>query len=523
MGALTDAALTRSFCHSSMIPRILVLGGGSAGFLAAISLKAKIPALEVTVLRSKELGIIGVGEGTTWAFPNYIHGRLGIDPHEFHRLAEPTWKLGIRFVNWGPRRHFDYTFRPQVTSRWENLPKNNGYYCLEDFEYADVSPSLMSHDRVFLRNQYGGPLIGTDVGYHIENKKFVEFLEGYAARLGIGILDDTVVEVGQNDHEITGLRLQSGSTVAADLYVDSSGFAAVLLSKTLHEPFVSYKTTLFCDRAVVGGWDRTDEPIKPHTTAEGMTAGWCWQIEHEHRINRGYVYSSAFIADDEAEREFRSKNAKVQATRIVPFISGRYERAWVKNVVAIGNAAGFVEPLEATSLGVICDESDSLVNCLMEGNGRPTPSIIQHYNRRNAGKWDNIREFLAVHYRFNTGFDTPFWRECRAKVELGNAAGVVEYYQQNGPGTFHRQTLISPLSQFGLEGYWSLLIGQKVACENAYVPSAQERAAWQQIQQAFRAKATAAVSIAEALALIRRPDFHWPPSLYREHFAEIAI
>ncbi len=157
-----------------MIQRILVLGGGSAGFLAAISLKIKLPDLQVSVVRSKEMGVIGVGEATTFAFPNYLHGRLKIDPGEFHRNAQPTWKLGIRFLNWGPRRHFDYTFRPQVTSRWENLSKVNGYYCYEDFEYADVFPALMSHDKAFLRNQHGGPHIGTDVALHIENRTFVE-------------------------------------------------------------------------------------------------------------------------------------------------------------------------------------------------------------------------------------------------------------------------------------------------------------------------------------------------------------
>ncbi|HYT87200.1 MAG TPA: tryptophan 7-halogenase, partial [Gemmataceae bacterium] len=142
-----------------MIQRILVLGGGSAGFLAALSLKIKLPDLQVSVVRSTAMGVIGVGEATTFAFPNYLHGRLRIDPGEFHRQAQPTWKLGIRFLNWGPRRHFDYTFRAQVTSRWENLPRPNGYYCDEDFEYADVFPALMSHDKAFLRNQYGGPHI----------------------------------------------------------------------------------------------------------------------------------------------------------------------------------------------------------------------------------------------------------------------------------------------------------------------------------------------------------------------------
>ena len=209
----------------------------------------------------------------------------------------------------------------------------------------------MTHNQVFPRRPDGLPHITRDPAYHIENEHFVTFLEQYATKLGIQIMDDTVVEVKQNERGIAGLLLASGQTVAADLYVDSSGFRSVLLGKALGEPFRSFKASLFCERAVVGGWQRSEEPIKPYTTAETMNAGWCWQIEHEHRINRGYVYSPDFISDDEAEQEFRAKNPKVGSTRIVKFVSGRYERAWVKNVVAIGNAGGFVEPLESTSLG----------------------------------------------------------------------------------------------------------------------------------------------------------------------------
>jgi tryptophan halogenase len=506
-----------------MINRILVLGGGSAGFLAAISLKMKIPDLQVTVVRSQAMGVIGVGEATTFAFPNYLHGRLKIEPGEFHRNAQPTWKLGIRFLNWSPRRHFDYTFRPQVTSRWQNLPKPNGYYCDEDFEYADLFPALMSHDKAFLRNQYGGPHIGTDVAYHIENKTFVAYLETYAARLGIVIHDDLVSELLQDDAGVAGLVLQSGRTATADLYIDCSGFASLLLSKTLHEPYISFKPTLFCDRAVWGGWTRTDEPIRPYTTAEAMNAGWCWRIDHEFLINRGYVFSSAFLSEDEAEMEFRTKNPKVETTRLVKFVTGRCERAWVKNVVGIGNAAGFVEPLESTSLGVICDQSDSLVNSLLECDRQPTPTVVRQYNKRFGLKWDNIREFLAIHYKFNTGMDTPFWRECRAKCDIGRAAEIVEYYEENGPGTYHHHTLLNRLSQFGLEGYWSLLIGQRVPYKRPYIPSPQERVTWRQIQQAFKAKAEAGVSVKEALTLVRSPDFHWPPTLYSEQLFETSF
>jgi tryptophan 7-halogenase len=506
-----------------MIERILVVGGGSAGFLAAISLKIKLPDLQVSVVRSKDMGVIGVGEATTFAFPNYLHGRLRIDPAEFHRNAQPTWKLGIRFLHWGPRRHFDYTFRPQVTSRWQNLPKPNGYYCYDDFEYADVFPALMSHDKAFLRNQYGGPHIGTDVAYHIENKTFVAYLETYAARLDIPIHDDLVVEVKQDDAGITGLVLKSGRTDTADLYIDCSGFASLLLSRTLREPYVSFRPSLFCDRAIWGGWERIDEPIKPYTTAEAMNAGWCWRIDHEFLINRGHVYCSAFLSDEEAEREFRDKNPKVETTRPVKFVTGRYERSWVKNVVGIGNSSGFVEPLESTSLGVICDESDSLVNSLIESDRHPNPTIIRQYNKRFALKWDNIRDFLAVHYRFNTGMDTPFWRECREKCDLAGAADVVEYYRENGPGTYHHQTLLNRLSQFGLEGYWSLLIGQKVPYKSAYAPGAQERQTWRQIQEAFKEKALSGVSVKEALTLLRSPEFQWPPTLYSDKLFEMSF
>jgi tryptophan halogenase len=505
-----------------MIQRVLVLGGGSAGFLAAISLKIKIPDLRVTVVRSKDMGVIGVGEATTFAFPNYLHGKLKIEPGEFHRGAQPTWKLGIRFLNWG-RPHFDYTFRPQVTSRWENLPKTNGYYCFDDFDYADAFPALMSHDKAFPRNKFGGPHIGTDVAYHIENRTFVAYLETFAARLGIDIQDDLVTEVKQGETGVTGLVLKSGRTETADLYIDCSGFASILLNKTVHEPYVTFKPTLFNDRAIWGGWERTDEPIKPYTTAEAMDAGWCWRIDHEFIINRGYVYCSAFVSDEAAEEEFRAKNPKVETTKPIKFVSGRYERAWVKNVVAIGNAGGFVEPLESTSLGVICDQSDTLVASLKECDRRPTPTVVHQYNKHFAMKWDNIRGFLAVHYKFNSGMDTPYWRECRAKCDLGPATEVVEYYRENGPGTAHQQTLLDRLSQFGLEGYWTMLIGQKVPWKNQHVPTPQEREIWQRIRQAFKAKAEQGVSVKEALTLVRSHDFKWPPNLYTDELFQTSF
>jgi tryptophan halogenase len=497
------------------IKNVVVLGGGSAGLLAAITLKRHAAALDVTVVRSKEIGVIGVGEGSTVGFPRFLHTYLAIDPAEFYRLAEPTWKLGLRFLRWGPRERFNYSFAAAYLIRWQSLSKPAGYYCDQDIDYPNLYSALMSEDRVFLRRAEGTPRLTHDFSYHVENRHFVDFLEGHATKLGVTLLDDTVKAVEQNEQGIASLKLASGRSIAGDLYVDSSGFASVLLGGALEEPFVSFRSTLFCDRAVVGGWERADEVIKPYTTVETMDAGWCWQIEHERRINRGYVYSSDFISDADAEREFRAQNTKVGDTRVVRFKSGRYERGWVKNVVAIGNACGFVEPLEATSLGAIASESALLSETLIDADFEPRPAQVKQFNLATATLWDNIRRFLAIHYKLNTRLDNPFWRACRADTDLAGAEDIVEFYQENGPSYHARLTLLNQLDQFTMDGWLALLVGMKVPYRSPYVPTDAERAEWQRICGHHKRQAESGMSIKQALDVIRAPAWRWNPDFYK--------
>ena len=501
----------------SVVNRILVLGGGSAGFLAAITLKTKLPTLDVLVLRSKELGIIGVGEGTTVLVPNFLHGYLNIDPGDFLRSAQPTYKLGIKFL-WGPRPYFNYTFSTQFNMQYVALTRPNGYYCEGDAdgEYAAINSALMTCDKAFERRPDGSPGIRNDIAYHIENEHFVGFLETHAKRLGVRITEETVKAVEQDDAGVRALLCESGARYEADLFVDSSGFFSFLLGKTLGEPFVSFKSSLFCERAVVGGWDRTPgEVIKPYTTAETMNSGWCWQIEHENRINRGYVYSSSFITDDEAEREFREKNPRVGPTRIVKFVSGRRQRGWIKNVVGIGNAYGFVEPLESTSLGVICDQCQTLAGSLMDSDRQPGAGMALPYNLRQNEHWEDIRGFLALHYKFNTRLDTPFWRECREKTDIGEAAHFVEYYKDNGPSTIWRDTLITGRDAFGFEGYLTMMVGMKVPYRLRRQIPDQERATWRAIQQENRTKAMNGLGVKESLDIVKSPHWRYKPGFYK--------
>jgi tryptophan 7-halogenase len=505
-----------------MINTVLVMGGGSAGFLAALTLKIRLPQLAVSVLRSKDLGIIQVGEGTTTTFGYHLHQYCGLDLKTFYRLAQPQWKLGIRF-EWGPRPYFNYGFGQEINTRYNVLPRQTGYYLdnNDPFEATGPVSEMMNENKVWLRRPDGSPNIHPEeFTYHLENAKLVAYFEAMALERGITIIDDTAVEVLQDEHGVTGLRLKTGGMLGADLYVDASGFRSELLGKALKEPFYSYKDSLFCDRAVVGGWDRTDEPIKPYTTAETMNAGWCWQIEHEHRINRGYVFSSSFLSDEDAEAEMRAKNPKLQDTRIVPFRSGRYERIWVKNVVGIGNASAFVEPLEATALATICIQCQALTEFLADSGLEPNRATYLVFNRQLARGFDSVRDFLALHYRFNRRLDTPFWHECLTKAELHGARRPVEFYEENGPSALWRDIIYEENDQreFGTEGYLAMLVGQAVPHRSPYKPSPDDRRAWASVQRWIRARVATAYTVPEALALVRSDSWVWPDRLYnRSH------
>jgi len=504
--------------HDRPIQHILVLGGGSAGFMAALTCKIKLPQLRVTVVRSPEIKIIGVGEGTTVVMPKHLHQYLDLDVADFYRQTNPMWKLGIKFL-WGPRPYFNYTFTSQFDAQYQRLSRPTGFYCgeSEDLEYAEEVSALMTHDRVFARQADGSPHVGHHLAYHLENETFVAYLERVARKEGVEIEDDTVVDVERDDHGVAGLSLKSGRRHEADFYIDCTGFASLLLGKTMGAPFRSFSNSLFCDRAVLGGWTRTaDEPIRPYTTAETMDAGWAWRIEHEHTVNRGYVYSSAFISDEDAESEFRNKNPRLESTRKLEFKTGCYGDNWVGNVVAIGNAAGFVEPLEATSLTVIANDSQAVAETIKSCFGcLPPPSARDIYNRKIQKSWESIRCFLAVHYRFNTRLDTPFWRECRDKVDLGWAEQVVEYYRENGPNFLYRDFLIPLPDEFNLDGYLTMLLGQDVPYQRRFSPSDQEREIWRQVREGQRRKALAAYTVEQALAIVRDPRWQWSQDFYR--------
>ena len=490
-----------------MVKSVVVLGGGSAGLIAALTLKRKLPQLDVRVIRSPEIGIIGVGEGTTASFPRHFFEYLGLNPAEFYQYAEPTWKLGIKFL-WGPTPEFYYSFDREYAARQPGMARNNGFYMDDGYTWAGRISAYMAHDKAFPRKSDGTPAIHNRHAFHIENLKLVALLERWCRNFGIRITDGTMeraeLDGSSIEAKVSSHHLKDGERVTADLFVDASGFRSELIGKVLGERYVSYASSLFCDRAVIGGWPRTIETIKPYTVAETYDAGWAWQIEHEHWINRGYVYASAFISDEDALAEFMKKNPQVaNEPRVVKFRSGRYERNWIGNVVGIGNAVGFVEPLEATALQVVCVESSTLADTLVDSLQEPGENIVGLYNRYNGEQWDEIRDFLAVHYAFNTRLDTPFWNACRADTDLAGATPMVDFFKENGPSAVASEILLRPTNSFGIDGYQAMLVGQRVPHAKPYKPSQADAERWHAYRRTIDSDARQGLDVADCLGFIR--------------------
>jgi tryptophan halogenase len=490
-----------------MIKDFLVLGAGSAGLIAAMTLKRKLPTASVKVLRSPEIGVIGVGESTTPNVPSHLFDYLGISRRRFYEMAEPTWKNGIHFI-WGPRESFDYTFEIQLDTRVPELPRPNGYYCQDDMSNLCLQNALVGQRKAFGRQPNGAPDIKGWTAFHLENVKLVAALEVFAKEMGVEIIDGKMSGAERGPAGIAAIHLEDGQKLTADFFIDASGFRSELLGKVLEEPFISFSNSLFNDRAVVGRWERTDEPILPYTTAETMDNGWCWRVEHEKQINRGYVYSSAAVSDDEARAEYVRKNPRAQVNdRVVKFRTGRYQRGWVDNVMAVGNACGFVEPLESTSLMVICWQCQTFVEFLEYVGVSPT--VMSLYNRAWAATWDEICDFLALHFWANTRLDTPYWKHCRNDTDISRLKDLLEFYDQNGPSGFSRYHLAKTGSQFGIEGFLVMLVGCRVPYKNQYQPSQQEWHVVNRNRAIFKTKAQQGLDVKESLAWIRNPNWRW--------------
>jgi tryptophan halogenase len=505
------------------IRSVLVVGEGSAGLLAALALKTRFPELDVRILASSRKPIIGVGESTTGAIPFFLHTNLEIEPGRFHRAVSPTWKVGLRFERWGSdaTNSFNFAFDRQILGRDPRLSERLGvYYGSLGRDLALSSALIRRNKSPVVRDRLTGEHRFHPYGYHIENQRFTAFLGTVAKERGIrfhdgelrGILTDQSGAIGS-------VQIETGESFTADLFVDCTGFSSLFL-KHLGVKFISYSNALACDRAIVGEWAR-DEPIRPCTTCTTMECGWMWRIEHVEKINQAYVFSSSHISEDEARAEYlRETKGSPSQVRTIRFPSGRYETCWLKNVVAVGNASGFVEPLESTGLHMIASQVRWLVRDLGQSMLCPDAGRIAAYNTQAAQRWDDVRDFIAIHYKFNRTSGSEFWRWCNSSMPLGSLQGFVDTYEETGPAL--ASVIPDPAEQgfavlpqwsiFGFAGYLTLLLGMRVPSRVSPAIADEDRRRCGELWTLLDEKAEGALTIEEAMAAIHEGQLNHPVS-----------
>ena len=450
-----------------------IIGGGTAGYFTALALRRCYPDLRVTLIESSKIPIIGVGEATTPPLVAFLHGMLGLDIHDLYRDVLPTWKLGIHFA-WGPPGGFNYPFS------WGDLADAEAHD--GSIERASIGSLLMRAKRAPMVERDGelvSLLPSVRFAYHLDNRRFVRWLKKHAERAGVEYLDAEIADVvvragGEGEPEVDHLVTKDNQRLSFGFVVDCTGFRSLVVGKTLGSPFHSYASTLYCDRACVADVPH-DGTVKPYTLAETMSSGWCWNIPMRDCDHRGYVFSSAFCTEEQAAEEMRAKNPGMSEPWFVKFRSGRHEHFWRGNTVSIGNAYGFVEPLESTALHMVIVEITRLVRLLDADRDGTVDRDRGAVNQRIGAHWDYLRWFLGVHYRFNRRLDTPFWQHCRTEVDIGDFAAVVEDFQRLGPLT-SRGVPRPPDAIFGPGGIDIMLLGQQVR-PGSFAPST-DTATW---------------------------------------------
>jgi tryptophan 7-halogenase len=405
--------------NNNRIKKILILGGGTAGWMTAAALAKTFGAsCQITLVESDVIGSIGVGEATTPTI-RIFNSLIGIEESEFIKKTNGTFKLGIEFVNWG-KTGSSY-FHPFESYGFNRGPVEFYHYW---FKYKQLNPdanilnysisSLAAKNRKFIPiTSSGGVQQRLSYAYHFDSGLYANLLRDHAVSMGVvrveGMLEDVLLS---GEGAIASVSLKSGEVIVAELFIDCSGFSALLTAKALNVGFEDWNHYLLCDRAVVVQ-SAEDESLLPFTRSTAHSSGWQWRIPLQNRVGNGHVYSSKYISDDEANNVLL-KNIQeelVTESRVIQFKTGIRKKSWHKNCIAIGLSAGFLEPLESTSIYLI---QMGVVNLI---KNFPTlgfeQSTIDFYNKKMREDYIYVRDFVIAHYKVSQRTDSSFWRYCK--------------------------------------------------------------------------------------------------------------
>ena len=450
------------------IRRILIVGGGTAGWMTAAALSHVLRGtVKVELVESEAIGTVGVGEAT---IPPILlfNALLGIDEDEFIRETQATFKLGIQFRDWFRKGHEYFHPFGQYGTRidaaafhqyWLRLHQAGLDASLDDYSVTTVAAQMGR----FARPERDPRSILSQMthAFHFDASLYARFLRKRSEAAGVVRHEGRIADVRQRgDGFIEAVSLDDGRVLEADFFIDCSGFRGLLIEGALKTGYEDWTHWLPCDRAVAMPCARVEDPT-PYTRSTALEAGWQWRIPLQHRTGNGYVYCSNHISDDEAQAKVRSNlDGEVMAEpNFLRFVTGRRKQAWNRNCLAIGLSAGFLEPLESTSIHLIQTGITKLLLSFPDSDfAQPD---IDNYNRLMQTEFERVRDFVVLHYHATERDDTPLWRHVASMDIPETLRWKMEQFRSRGRVFRYEDELFQETS------WVSVLLGQGVRPERA--------------------------------------------------------
>ena len=457
------------FMSDNSLEHIIIVGGGSAGWMTAAMLSHQLQGnCQITLIESEQIGTIGVGEATIPPI-KVFNNLLGIQENEFLSQCNGSIKLGIQFENWHQTSHQYFHQFGRFGTDFDYIPFP--YYWLKSKQHGNPLglQEYSSAWHMAKRNKFIPPaqdkrslFSGMDYAYHFDASLYANYLKSLAIKNGVKHIDGIIDKVKTRDSDgfIESVTLDRGELYQGDFFVDCSGIRSLLLGQTLNVDFIDWSEHLLCDRAVAVQTTH-QSAIAPYTRSIAHEAGWQWRIPLQTRMGNGNVYSSQFMSDEQATDILTStiEGEMLTEPRVIKFKPGRRQEFWRKNCVAVGLSAGFLEPLESTSLHLIQRAIMRLVSYFPDK--RCDLVNTQEYNRITQDEYEHIRDFIILHYKATERDDSEFWRYCKDMVIPESLNQRMALFGQDG------HLLIKDSELFKQDSWLAVLTGQGILPKQA--------------------------------------------------------
>ena len=443
--------------NNQKITKIVIAGGGTAGWMSAASLSKLLgKSFDITLVESDEIATVGVGEA---AIPTLtaFHRLLGINEQAFMKATHATFKLGINFENWkkgddeymhGFGRVGKECWAGEFQHFWLHGKRNN-----IEFAFDHYSPEIQAAKAEKFALTKGG----LNYSYHLDATLYAKFLRTFAEAHGVKRIEGKIIDVTKDSKtgEIKSLQLANGNVIEGQLFIDCTGFVGLLIEKALHTGYEDWSHWLPCDSAVAVQTKSVSAPL-PYTRSIARDSGWQWRIPLQHRVGNGLVFCSKYLADDDAKTLLMDniEGEAINQPRVIKFKTGRRRKGWNKNCVALGLSSGCLEPLESTSIHLIMSGVLRLIRLFpFEGI---SPSAVNEYNQQLTTELEHIRDFIILHYHATQRADTPFWQYCKGMEIPDSLKQRLDLFKETG------RIFTSEGELFRVDSWAQVMLGQGV-------------------------------------------------------------